>query len=61
VKTNIFDRTNQVIGWTIEDSFQIRIFDKTGTFLGYYWKQSDTTHTRVQFFGRGNQVMRLLS
>jgi hypothetical protein len=62
MKTNIFDRTNSLIGWTVEDSNQIRVFDRTGRMLGFYVKQSDTTHDATsRFFGRGNQVMRLLS
>jgi len=60
MKTNILDRTNSVIGWTIENSTQIQIFDRTGRMLGFFAKQSDTTHTTHGFFGRGNQVMRLL-
>ena len=61
MKTNIFDRINRVIGWTVEDSNQIRLYDRTGRFLGYYLKSSDTTHTTHGFFGRGNQVIRLLA
>ncbi|MSU61262.1 MAG: hypothetical protein EXS31_02515 [Pedosphaera sp.] len=60
MKTNIFDRTNSVVGWTIENSTQIQIFDRTGRMLGFYLKGSDATHTTHGFFGRGNQVMRLL-
>ena len=54
------DRTNSVIGWTLKNSTQIQIFDRTGRMLGYYFKAADTTHTTHGFFGRGNQVMRLL-
>jgi len=61
MKTNIYDRTNSVIGWTIETSNQIQVFDRTGRMLGFYVKQSDTTHGTHGFFGRGNQVMRLLN
>jgi hypothetical protein len=57
MKTNIFDRTNSVVGWTLETSTQIQIFDRTGRMLGFYVKTSDTTHG---FFGRGNQLLRLL-
>lgn len=60
MKTNIFDRQNRVIGWTVEDASQVRVFDRTGRLLGFYVKQSDTTHTTCGFFGRGNQVLRLL-
>ncbi len=61
MKTNIFDRSNRVIGFTIEDSNQIRIFDRTGRMLGFYVKQSDTTHNaNAGFVGRGNQLLRLL-
>lgn len=60
MRTNIFDRSNRLIGWTVEDSTQIRVFDRTGRFLGCYLKSSDTTHTTHDFFGRGNQVVRLL-
>lgn len=60
MKTNIFDRANGLIGWTVEDSTQIRIFDRTGRLLGYYLKSNETTHTTHGFFGRGNQVVRLL-
>ncbi len=61
MKTNIFDRANRVIGWTMELPTQIQIFDRTGRMLGYYVKSSDTTHTTHGYFGRGNQVMRLLN
>jgi hypothetical protein len=61
MKTNIFDRSNRVIGWTVEDSNTIRIYDRTGRFLGYYLKTNDTTHTTHGFFGRGNQLLRLLT
>jgi hypothetical protein len=60
MRTNIFDRANRLIGWTVEDSTQIRVFDRTGRMLGYYLKSSDTTHTTHGFFGRGNQAVRLL-
>lgn len=61
MKTNIFDRQNRVIGWTVEDANQVRVFDRNGRLLGFYVKQSDTTHTTCGFFGKGNQVLRLLS
>jgi hypothetical protein len=62
MRTNIFDRRNQVIGYTVEDVNQIRLFDQTSRLIGYYNKQSDQTHTRTnQYFGRGNQLLRLLS
>ena len=61
MKTNIFDRRNQVIGWTVETTTQIQVFDRTGRMLGFYVKQSDTTHTTHGFFGRGNQTTRLLA
>jgi hypothetical protein len=60
MKTLIYDRRNSVVGWTIEDAHTIRIYDRTGRPLGCYQKQSDTTHTNHGFFGRGNQVLRLL-
>jgi hypothetical protein len=60
MKTNIFDRTNTVIGWTLETSTQIQIFDRTGRMLGYYVKNADTTHTTHGFLGRGNQLLRLV-
>jgi hypothetical protein len=60
MKTNIFDRSNQVIGWTIDLPTQTQVFDRTGRLLGYYLKSSDTTHTTHGFFGRGNQLFRLL-
>ncbi len=60
MKTNIFDRSNRVIGWTLEDANQIRIFDRTGRMLGFYIKQSDITHNAAAgFVGRGNQLLRL--
>ena len=60
MKTNIFDRSNRLIGGTVEDSNQIRVFDRTGRMLGFYVKQSDITHKPCGFYGRGNQLMRLL-
>jgi hypothetical protein len=61
MKTNIFDRINRLIGWTVEDYNQIRIFDRTGRMVGFYVKHSDTTHTTHGFFGRGNQLLRMLT
>jgi hypothetical protein len=60
MKTNIFDRSNRLIGWTVEDSNQIQIFDRTGRMLGFYVKATDTTHGPCGFIGRGNQLLRLL-
>jgi len=61
MKTNIFDRSNRVIDWTVEDSNRIQIFDRTGRMLGSYVKQSDTTHnSSASYVGRGNQLLRLL-
>ncbi len=60
MKTNIFDRSNSVIGWTLETSTQIQVFDRTGRMLGWWDKKTDTTHTTHGFFGRGNQLLRLL-
>jgi hypothetical protein len=61
VKANIFDRTNRVIGWTVEDSHRVAVYDATGRMLGFYVKSSDTTHDAAsRFVGRGNQVLRLL-
>lgn len=53
MRTNILDRGNRLIGWTVEDSTQIRVFDRTGRRVGYDLKSSDTTHTTHRFFGRG--------
>ena len=60
MKTNILDQSNSVVGWTLETATQIQIFDRTGRLLGFYVKQTDTTHTTHGYFGRGNQLMRLL-
>ena len=60
MKTNIFDRQNRLIGWTIDLPTQTQIFDRTGRMLGYYAKASDTTHTTHGYFGRGNQLLRML-
>lgn len=61
MKTNIFDRSNRVIGFTVEDSHRISIFDRTGRMLGFYVKQSDTTHnSSAGFVGRRNQLLRFL-
>ena len=61
MRTNIFDRANRLIGWTEEDGNQIRIFNRTGQFLGWYDKKTDITHNRNALFGRGNQLVRLLN
>ena len=45
----------------IVQKLRFRFLTNTGRFLGYYVKSSDTTHTTHSFFGRGNQVMRLLN
>lgn len=60
MKTNLFDQSNRLIGWTLETATQIQIFDQTGRMLGFYVKQANTTHTTHGFFGRGNQLLRLL-
>lgn len=61
MRTNIYDRSNRVIGFTVEDSNQIRVYDRTGRMLGFYVKESDTTHNAsAGFVGRGNQLLRLL-
>lgn len=61
MRTNIFDRSNCLIGWTLESIHQVQIFDRTGRLWGFYVKQSDTTHSAHHgFFGRGNQLLRLL-
>lgn len=60
MRTNIFDKSNRLIGWTIETIHQIQVFDRNGWMLGFYIKHADTTHTTHDFFGRGNQVVRLL-
>jgi len=60
MKTNIYDRRNAVVGWTIEDAHTVKIYDRTGRPLGWYQKQSKTTHNNHGYYGRGNQVLRLL-
>ena len=59
MKTNIFDKSNRLIGWTLETPTQIQIFDRTGRMLGFYVKNTDTTHGPCGFVGRGNQLLRL--
>ncbi len=61
MKTNIFDRNNRLIGYTLETIHQIQVFDRTGRMLGFYLKSNNTSHTTHGFFGRGNQVVRLLA
>ncbi len=60
MRENIYDEHNNLIGWTIELPTLIQIFDRTGRMLGYYVKLSDKTLTTHGFFGRGNQLLRLL-
>ena len=60
MRTNLFDQSNRLIGWTIDLPTQVQIFNRNGRMLGFYLKHSDTTHTTHGFFGRGNQLVRLL-
>jgi hypothetical protein len=62
MRTNIQDDHGRVIGWTMEDAHTIRIYNRSGRCLGYYVKHSDATHRQTphRFFGRGNQLLRLL-
>jgi purine nucleoside permease len=60
MKTNIFDRSNRLIGWTLETTTQIQVFDRSGRMLGFYVKQTEKTHTTHGYFGSGNQLLRML-
>lgn len=61
MRQNIYDERNQLIGWLVEDASQIRVFDKNARMVGYYNKSSDITHKNGNYFGKGDQTMRLLN
>jgi len=58
--TPIFDKSNKKIGFLVETSFQIQIFNNQARLLGYYNKQTDLTYKGASYYGKGNQVMALL-
>lgn len=57
----IYDRSNRAIGYLVENCNQVQVYDENNRLLGYYNKASDTTYKNGNYFGRGDQTMRLLS
>lgn len=60
MRQTIYDRSNQVIGYIDENCNSVQAFDKNNRLIGYYHKSSDTTYKNGNFFGRGDQTMRLM-
>jgi hypothetical protein len=60
MRENIYDNRNQLIGFLIETSNQIQIFDKTSRLKGWYNKNDGNTYKNGSYFGKGDQTMRLL-
>jgi hypothetical protein len=61
MRENIYDRSNRCIGFLLEVGTQVQIYNSNSHLLGYYNKNTDTTYKNGSYYGRGNQVMRLLS
>jgi hypothetical protein len=56
----IYDRSNKAIGYLVENCNQVQVYDENNRLLGYYNKASDITFRNGNYFGRGDQTMRLL-
>jgi hypothetical protein len=56
----IYDRSNRAIGYIVETSNQVMVYDSNNRLLGYYNKEADITYRNGNYFGRGDQTMRLL-
>jgi hypothetical protein len=61
MRQNIFDSRNQLIGFLIENSNQVQVYDKHAKLLGYYNKSNDTTYKNNNYFGKGDQIYRLIT
>lgn len=61
MRKNIYDRSNRCIGFIVESSTQVQIFDKNAHLLGYYNKLNNTTLRNGSYFGKGDQTCRLLN
>lgn len=60
MRQNIFDNRNQLIGYLLENSNQIQVYDENSRMVGYYNKSADATYKNGNYFGRGDQTIRLL-
>ncbi len=60
MRENIFDSSNRCIGFLVETSTQIQAFDSNARLCGYYTKSTDITYKNGSFYGKGNQVIRLI-
>ena len=59
--TRYHDKKGILIGWTTEQSNQIRIYDNHGICKGWYDKNLNTTYTEKGIrVGTENQITRLL-
>jgi hypothetical protein len=58
---NLYDAKGALRARIDEDQNKKQIFDKTGRFMGFYDKRTDTTHDKTgRLFGRGEQLALLL-
>jgi hypothetical protein len=57
----IYDSRNRVIGYLTETANTIDVHDATNRKVGYYSKAANITYKGGNFFGRGDQTMRLLA
>jgi len=59
--TRYHDKKGILIGWSVEQSNKIRIYDKHGICKGWYDKTFNTTYTEKGIrVGTENQITRLL-
>jgi hypothetical protein len=58
--TRLFEASNRLLGWPLDSSTQIQIFDRTGRMLGFYVSATNATHGLCGFIGRANQLLRFL-
>jgi hypothetical protein len=61
MRTYLRDGHNRLIGWTVEDSNRIRIFDDHSQLKGWYDKKQNATYdNQSRRVGTENQLTRLL-
>ena len=52
----IRDRLNRILGSTMDAGNKINIYNKNGTWIGWYSKDYDKTYYNGTLYGQGNQV-----
>jgi hypothetical protein len=60
MRQNIYDRSNRLIGFLLENCNQVQVYDSNSHLLGYYSKSADVTYQNGNYYGRGDQTTRLL-